>query len=364
MHSPAKATIDLDALRANYRLACSLAPDSATLAVVKANAYGHGATACAAALEDLAPAFAVCCVEEALELRAGGIRKPVLLLRGSLDPGEVRTAAEQDFWLTVYEPRQVDAIVAQRLASPVTVWVKLDTGMHRLGLQPEQLAHAVGRLQASGNVRKPLVVATHFACADDVANPFTAGQLKRFHTAVAGLEVLASTANSAGIVAWPAARADWNRPGIMLYGASPLSAPHAVDEDLAPVMRLESRVIALREIAAGEAVGYGGNWTAGRPSRIATVAIGYGDGYPRHAANGTPVLVNGRRAPLVGRVSMDMITVDVTDLPAAAVGDRATLWGPGLAVNEVAACAGTIGYELLTRMTGRVPLRYGGHDSD
>jgi alanine racemase len=361
VYSPAKATIDLGALRANYRLASALAPDSETLAIVKARAYGHGAAACAAALEDLAPAFGVCFIEEALELRAAGIRKPVLLLRGNLDPDEVQLAAEQDFWLMVYEPHQVDSIVARSLSNPVTVWVKLDTGMHRLGLQPGQLADAVGRLQLSENVRQPLVVATHFACADDVGNPFTGTQLERLHAAVTGMDVLLSAANSAGVIAWPGARADWNRPGIMLYGASPMCAAHTVNAELVPVMRLESRVIALRHIGAGETVGYGGNWTAQRPSTIATVAIGYGDGYPRHAANGTPVLVNGRRAPLVGRVSMDMITVDVTDLPVTAIGDRVTLWGPDLPVNEVAACAGTIGYELLTRMTGRVPLDYGGH---
>jgi alanine racemase len=230
--------------------------------------------------------------------------------------------------------------------------------MHRLGLQPKQLPVAIERLNASENVRKPLVVATHFACADDPENPFTQVQIARFHAAVEGMDVLASLANSAALVAWPEALAHWNRPGIMLYGASPLGKPHDVDRQLRPVMQLESRVIALRQIDAGERVGYTGSWRATRPSVIATVAIGYGDGYPRHAVNGTPVLVGGKRAPLAGRVSMDMITVDVTDLPGTSIGDPVTLWGKGLPVNEVAASAGTIGYEVLTRMTGRVPLRH------
>lgn len=358
MAEPTKALVDLGALRANYRLACSLGRAAQTLAVVKANAYGHGAAACALALEDLTPAFGVCCIEEALALRASGIRKPVLLLRGSLDREEIRLASEQGFWLTAYSPEHVDSIVGRRLPSPLTVWVKIDTGMHRLGLQPKQLPVAIERLNASENVRKPLVVATHFACADDPENPFTQVQIARFHAAVEGMDVLASLANSAALVAWPEALAHWNRPGIMLYGASPLGKPHDVDRQLRPVMQLESRVIALRQIDAGERVGYTGSWRATRPSVIATVAIGYGDGYPRHAVNGTPVLVGGKRAPLAGRVSMDMITVDVTDLPGTSIGDPVTLWGKGLPVNEVAASAGTIGYEVLTRMTGRVPLRH------
>jgi alanine racemase len=358
MSRAARAIIDLEALRSNYALACRRAPGSRTLAVVKANAYGHGAVECARALEAQAPAFAVCCLAEALELRDSGIRKPILLLRGDLTPDAVRTAAEQRFWLLLYEPAHLDMICSAELPAPVRAWLKVDTGMHRLGLEPGALAAAHARLQASDNVEGPVVVATHFACADDPGSDFTKRQIGQFHAAVEGLDAPASLANSAGILAWPAAHADWNRPGIMLYGSSPMREPGPHDAGLRPVMHLVSEVIALRHIGVGESVGYTRNWRATRPSAIATAAIGYADGYPRHAPNGTPVLVNGQRVPLVGRVSMDMITVDVTDLEPVRLGDPVTLWGPQLPVNEVATAAGTIGYELLTRMTGRAPREY------
>jgi alanine racemase len=358
MSNPAKATIDLGALRSNYDLACSLAPGSGTIAVVKANAYGHGAVCCAQALEERVPAFGVSCIEEAMELRESGIRKPVLIMRSSLAPAEVQCASEQGLWLMAYEEAHVQSIVRMDLPAPVRVWLKVDTGMHRLGLDPGRLPSAYERLRESGNVVQPVVLATHFASADDTGSSFTRQQIEAFQDAARQFKAPVSLANSAGIMAWPGSHGDWNRPGIMLYGSSPMQQACAVDEQLEPVMHLASSVIALRRIGTGEAVGYNRNWRAARPSTIATVAIGYGDGYPRHAPNGTPVLVNGRRAPLAGRVSMDMITVDVTDLEAINAGDPVTLWGPGLPVNEVADAAGTIAYELLTRMTGRVALEY------
>ncbi len=364
MSRPAKAVIDLSALRDNYRLAQSLAPEARHLAVVKANAYGHSATECARALNDLVPAFGVACIEEALALRAAGITKPVLLLEGTFSADEVSVAADQQFWLMVENEPQIEAIEAAGKLAKLKVWMKIDSGMHRLGLQPEQLGTLYQRLSACDNVAEEIVLATHFACADDLENPFTERQIERFLDCCEGIAGPKSLANSAGLMGWPTARADWNRPGFMLYGNSPFEVPHPVADQLKPVMRLESAVISVREIEAGETVGYAQHWKAERRSRIATVAIGYGDGYPRHAPAGTPVLVNGQRVPLVGRVSMDMVTLDVTDLASVAIGDPVILWGPQLSVNEVAESAGTIGYELLTRMTGRVPLHFVGTEGD
>ncbi|NIP17042.1 MAG: alanine racemase, partial [Xanthomonadales bacterium] len=337
MSNPARAIIDLGALRSNYELACSLAPSSRTLAVIKANAYGHGAVTCARTLEETVPAFGVCCMEEAMELREAGIRKPILLLRASFSADELDAAAEHGLWLSAYEEAHVEALAGRPGHEPLTAWLKIDTGMHRLGIRPELVNAMIQRLLDSGKVRPPIVLATHFAAADDPANSFTDEQIDRFRTATRDAGMPVSMANSAGLVAWPGSRAEWNRPGIMLYGASPLSTPHEVEDRLRPVMQLESRVIALRRIEAGETVGYTRNWRATQPSVIATVAIGYADGYPRHAPNGTPVLVNGHRARLAGRVSMDMISVDVTDIPETRLGDPVVLWGRGLPVNEVAA---------------------------
>lgn len=362
MSRPAKALIDLDALRHNVALANGLSPHSGTLAIVKANAYGHGAVAVARAIEEMVPAFGVACLEEALELREAGIAKPVCLMEGAFCPDEIAVAAERDCWLSVVNREQLQALVAARLSRPVKAWLWVDSGMHRLGIRPEEVVDSYAALNASSNVADGMVLATHFACADELHNDFTRQQLSRLQAGMAGLpeqpRVPLSLANSAALLAWPECRADWNRPGIMLYGSSPFPRPHPEADKLQPVMTLVSSVIALRDVPVGESVGYAARWRAARPSRIATVAIGYGDGYPVHAPDGTPVLVKGQRCPLVGRVSMDMITVDVTQLSNVALGDEVVLWGRGLSVNEVAASAGTISYELLTRMPRRVPRIY------
>jgi alanine racemase len=236
----------------------------------------------------------------------------------------------------------------------------MDTGMHRLGFQPEEIQSAYNALTNSRNVSEEIVLTSHFACADDLDNPATSQQIQQFdlYTPTGKKLPHSSLANSAAILGWPKAQRNWQRPGYMLYGNSPFSESQNNADQLRPVMSFESAVISVRSISAGESVGYTANWTAQRDSIIATITVGYGDGYPRQAPNGTPVMVNGVRCPLVGRVSMDMITVDVTDLPVAAIGDRAVLWGPELPVNEVARQCGTIGYELLTRMPSRVPRNY------
>ena len=357
MSRPTKAIIDLQALRHNYQLAQSLAPESKTIPMVKANAYGHGAVKVSQALADIAPAFGVACIEEALELRDAGIKQPILLLEGAFDAAELKLAATKGFWVMVENHQQKEAIINADLALPLTVWLGVDTGMHRLGFQPEDIAEVYKTLNSSRNISQPIVFTSHFACADDLNNKATLKQIDAFK-ACAPVTALQSLANSAAILAWPKAQREWQRPGYMLYGNSPFAVPQENADQLKPVMSFESAVISLRTIAAGESVGYTANWTAERDSTIATITVGYGDGYPRNATNGTPVLINGVRCPLVGRVSMDMITVDVTDLREVAIGNKALLWGPELPVNEVASHCDTIGYELLTRMPGRVPRVY------
>ena len=357
MSRPTSAIIDLKALRENFILAQKLAPNAKSMPMVKANAYGHGMIEVAHALADCAPAFGVACIEEALELRDAGIKQPVLLLEGAFDAAELKLAATKGFWVMVENHQQKEAIINADLALPLTVWLGVDTGMHRLGFQPGDIAEVYKTLNSSRNISQPIVFTSHFACADDLNNKATLKQIDAFK-ACAPVTALQSLANSAAILAWPKAQREWQRPGYMLYGNSPFAVPQKNADQLKPVMSFESAVISLRTIAAGESIGYTANWTAERDSTIATITVGYGDGYPRNATNGMPVLINGVRCPLVGRVSMDMITVDVTDLREVAIGNKALLWGPELPVNEVASHCDTIGYELLTRMPGRVPRVY------
>jgi alanine racemase len=355
MARPNQARLDLGALRHNLGVARQLAPNSKVMAVVKANGYGHGAVTIARALDSLADALAVASTEEAVELREAGISAPILLLEGVFEAKELGTAAQLGFWVTIDNEWQLRWLEEAVLPEPVHCWLKVDTGMHRLGVPANLAQDFYQRLKAIDNALDDLVIYTHFASADDLQSDQTREQLALFDAVCAPLPAPRSAANSPGLLAWPDSCYDWVRPGYMLYGNSPLIEPHPNADALRPVMTLTSAVISLRDVAAGEAVGYGASWIAQRPSRIATVTIGYGDGYPRLAANGTPVLVNGRRASLAGRVSMDMITVDVTDLPEVHVGDEVVLWGVGLPIAEVARHAGTIGYELTTRMPARTP---------
>lgn len=351
MSRPCQARLDLNALRHNASLARQLAPAAKQLAVVKADAYGHGAGRVAGVLESQADALAVACLEEAAQLRDAGIQAPILLLEGVFEAGEVAEAERLGLWLTVANEQQLGWLEARRPAAPLHCWLKVNTGMNRLGIAAARCEEFHARLRACAGVAADVVLYTHFASAEDLDNDATARQLNRFDALLPGTP--RSAANSAGVLAWPASHYDWVRPGYMLYGNSPMALPHDNASPLRPVMTLSSAVISLREVDPGDAVGYGGTWVARRASRIATVAVGYGDGYPRQAANGTPVLVNGQRATLAGRVSMDMITVDVTGLDEVRLGSEVVLWGQDLPVDEIAGCAGTTGYELLTRMPPR-----------
>ncbi len=361
MTRPTHALISKSALRHNYQVVQQVAPQSNNLAVVKANAYGHGAVVVAQILDPLVPAFGVACIEEAVELRDAGIQKPILLLEGIFSEDEVVIASENNFWIMLDNLHQVSWLLNAKLSSPIKTWLKVDTGMHRLGVQPEQVNKIFLALAASRNVAEDIVLATHFSSADEHLNRVTEQQLALFNQVkdklalcLPGTEKIScSVANSAGLLNWPKARLDWNRAGFMLYGNSPLDSENSAADRLKPVMTLKSAIISIREIAAGQSVGYSQTWTATRPSKIATVAIGYGDGYPRNAKSGTPTLVNGQKAPIAGRVSMDMLTIDITDIKDVNLGDEVILWGAGLPVNLVAEYAGTIGYEALTRIPKR-----------
>lgn len=359
---PARALIDLEALRHNYRLARRLCGGDdgggRALAVVKADAYGHGAVRCALALQDEADGFAVACIEEALALREAGIRAPILLLEGFFDADELALIVQHELWTVVHAPWQVDALERTPLPRPLDVWLKLDSGMHRVGLDAGDYRDAWQRLRALPNVGN-IVKMSHFARADELDCARTGEQLANFAATTAGLAGDTSLCNSPALLGWPQARADWARPGLMLYGVSPFTEANAAAAQLRPVMTLESKIIAVRELPAGEPVGYGARFVAGRPTRVGVVAMGYADGYPQFAINGTPVSIDGTPGSLIGRVSMDMLTVDLTDHPQAGLGSRVELWGRQVPAAQVVAHSQTSSYRLLCGVK-RVPLQYTG----
>jgi len=354
---PAQALIDLAALRHNYQLARQCSGGKA-LAVVKADAYGHGAVVCAQALQAEADGFAVACIEEALELRAAGITQPILLLEGFFEASELALIDQHQLWCVVHSLWQLDAIEQARLNRPLRVWLKLDSGMHRVGLFPEQYQAAYQRLQASGKVDK-IVLMSHFARADELDCTRTEEQLAVFNAASEGLQAEVSLRNSPAILGWPQVPSDWVRPGIMLYGATPFEQTQVLAAQLKPVMTLQSKIISVRELPVGEPVGYAARFVAERPTRVGVVAMGYADGYPRHAPTGTPVAVDGQLTRIIGRVSMDMLTVDLTDLPQAGLGSRVELWGAQVLASDVAAQAQTIPYQIFCNLR-RVPRLYSG----
>ena len=354
---PARALIDLSALRHNYQLARETTGAKA-LAVIKADAYGHGAVRVAQALESEADGFAVACIEEALELRQAGINAPVLLLEGFFDADELALIVEHDFWCVVHSLWQLEAIEKTAVGKPLNIWLKMDSGMHRVGVHPDDYQAAYQRLLASGKASK-VVLMTHFARADELGSARTDEQVAIFQSTRDGLAAEVSLRNSPGVMGWPSVPSDWVRPGIMLYGATPFDQPQSVADRLQPVMTLESKVICVRELPAGEPVGYGGAFVTDRNMRIGVVAMGYADGYPRQAPTGTPVMIDGQCSQLLGRVSMDMLCVDLTNVPGAGLGSRVELWGKSVLASDVAASAGTIPYQIFCNLK-RVPRLYSG----
>lgn len=355
----ATAYIDTQALQHNIQMLRQRAPQSKLLAVVKANAYGHGTWPLAEHLVDV-DGFGVARIEEALNLRAHGVVKPILLLEGFYSPKDLPVLVTNNIHTVVHSIEQLEALEQANLEASVNVWLKIDTGMHRLGVRPEEVNEFITRLKACHNVVKPLRYVSHLGCADDSDCGVTEQQIETFLKMTEGQEGERSLSASAGTLAWPQAQFEWIRPGIIMYGISPFEeeARQASTFDAKPVMTLTSSLIAVRTVKKGESVGYGGIWTSERDTKVGVLAIGYGDGYPRSAPNGTPVLINGRIVPMAGRVSMDMMTVDLGPDATDKVGDEAILWGEGLPIETVAAVTGTIVYELVTKLTSRVVRVY------
>jgi len=336
----------------NLRAARSCAAAARLFAVVKANAYGHGL---ARARRGLAAAdgFAVLTLEEAANLRQMGVEQPILLLEGIFGADEIATCAELDLWPVLHHAGQLDWLRRQPPARPIQVFLKFDSGMHRLGFPLAEHAAVVARARNLPGVAG-VTLMTHFAQADEAAG--VGWQLQPFLREVAGHGLPWSSANSAALLRYPETLGAWARPGLMLYGASPFADASAGQLGLRPAMTLQSEIIGVQTLQAGEGLGYGQLFRAERPMRVGVVACGYADGYPRHALTGTPVLVNGRRSRTLGRVSMDMLCVDLSECADAGVGSPVVLWGEGLPVEAVAAAAGTSSYELLCALAARVPV--------
>ncbi len=352
------ATIDGDALRHNLAVVRQLAPDAKVIAVIKANAYGHGLLETARALAST-DAFGVARLDEGLALRVASIASRIVLLEGVFTAAELQTAAQAKLDLVVHTFEQLQLLESFAAAGRFDVWVKLDSGMNRLGFRAEHFAAAWSRLQRCRCVAT-LRAMTHLAAAEDREGHATREQLARFERLTGLLGVERSVANSAGLILTSAARLDWVRPGLMLYGISPVPGLSAAQLGLRPAMTLMTQLIATRDVPKGEGVGYGAIWRAPVDSRIGIAAVGYGDGYPRNMRGGTPVLVGGVRTTVVGRVSMDMTAVDLTQLPQAQVGDEVTLWGEQLGAEEVAPFADTIAYELVCGISQRVAVEWKG----
>ena len=346
MTRPARVTVDLDALRHNLHRVRALAPASRVMAIIKADAYGHGIERAAKAFAG-ADAFGVSCLEEAQRLREAGVRLPVILLEGPFSGTELSEIARLNLEIVVHCPAQLELLEKSRLSQPVAAWLKVDSGMHRLGFDPDGVRSAWQRLQACGVIGAPIRLMTHLARAGTPGDTMTVRQLRTFAEACADIPGERSIANSAAIVSCPESHAEWVRPGLMLYGVSPMLSGRGRDHGLRPVMGLHSELISVRQVRAGESVGYGASWSCPEDMPIGVVATGYGDGFPRHAQSGTPILVGGKRCAIIGFASMDMLTVDLRNAPDAQVGAAVELWGANLPIEDIAAHAGTVPYELL-----------------
>jgi len=356
MTPAAYALVNLAAVKHNISKIRDYAPQAKIMAVIKANAYGHGLLRIAEVLQEV-DAIAVARADEGIRLRLSGFSNRIVILEGFVCKQELEDLIKYDLDVVVHSVSQVDIIAMYQGQKKVTIWLKLDTGMNRLGLKSTEFTPAYQRLLACSCVNQPFFLMTHLSSADDPHSPVTQQQVNLFKDTVKTYPGEKSIANSAGIIAWHDSLTDWVRPGVMLYGVSPFSDSVGKDFGLKPVMSLHSRLIAIKNIGAGEVVGYAGTWLSKQQTRLGVVAIGYGDGFPRCAQTGTPVLVNGKRVPLVGRVSMDMITVDLSSQMNAQAGDPVTLWGEGLAVEEIARYSDTIPYTLLCGITQRVEIK-------
>jgi len=353
------ANIDLTALKHNLSRVKQHAPNSRVMSVIKANAYGHGAIEVANALGD-SDAFAVARLDEALRLRESGITKAIVILEGVNSEVDLHKAAEQSLSLVFHHDSQINLLMTTQLETPLSFcWLMVETGMHRLGLAMEKCEGALEQLSTSPNILDQVGLMSHFANADTIADPRNTQQLTHLKQLVSQDNIPTSMANSAAILSYPASHGDWLRPGLMLYGISPFEDQSAQDLGLKPVMQLQSQITAIQEIKSGDQVGYGGDWTAQQETRIAIVSIGYGDGYSRQLSNAGRVLLNDELVDVVGRISMDMIAIDITTLENVNIGDEVTLWGnEQLSVETVADMANTIPYELVCQVSDRVIREY------
>lgn len=352
------AEINLHALNHNLTVVRKHAGNAKVLAILKANAYGHGLSRVATQLDGV-DAIGVARLDEALALRKAGIAKPIVLLEGFFSAAELPILAASGIQPVIHAHYQLEQLEhAQGLAQPLNVWLKVDTGMHRLGVAPSDAVSVFRRLQACANVQGTPILMSHFACADTPEHRQNEMQRATFKSIHDVVKAPISFSNSAALLADVAAHDDWVRPGLALYGVSPFAGCEGTTLDLQAVMSLQTSVIAIRELAVGEGVGYGAAWRASGPTRVGILAIGYGDGYPRTAPHGTPVFINGRRYPIVGRVSMDMLSVELGLDSDVQVGDTGQLWGPDLPVELIAKHVGTVPYELLCNVAHRVALEY------
>jgi alanine racemase len=349
----ATATIHLDALRGNLVRVRSLAGAAKVMAVVKADAYGHGLERCARALTG-ADAFGVASIADGLRLRAAGHRQRIVVLSGPDAASDLAEMRRLRLEAVIHHESQLAVLESEHDGAPLKVWLKLDTGMHRLGFPPERARELHARLRALPAVDPDIVSMTHFASSDEFDNDLTARQTQRFFDATRDLPGERALSNSAGLLGWPDARGDWVRVGGLLYGLSVVEGRTGADFGFAPAMTLATRLVAVHCIARGERIGYGATWECPEDMKVGVAAIGYGDGYPRSARPGTPVLVGDAPVAVIGRVSMDLLTLDLRSAPAAKVGDVVTLWGPKLPVESIARHAGTISYELTCGVTRRV----------
>ena len=346
------AAIHLDALRHNLSLIRQAAPHSKVMAVVKADGYGHGLERVALALSN-ADAFGVASLSDAQRLRAAGLSQKIVLLSGFDALSDLQLLRELSVDTVVHHQSQVD-ILKQDQGLPINVWLKMDSGMHRLGFDPEQFNQVFQQLKDMPNVAHEIRLMSHFASADELLNHQTEQQITCFDAQVKSLSGESSLSNSAAILAWPSAHREWVRAGGALYGLSVATGKTGADFGLQPAMTLSTRLISTKWIEKGERVGYSGTYVCAERMLVGVASIGYGDGYPRNIQTGTPVLINGQRVPIIGRVSMDLMAIDLRALPNAKVADTVILWGQGLPIEEIADAAKTISYELTCSITRRV----------
>ena len=346
MTRPSRVIIDKKALKHNYCCIKKIAPNSKVMAVVKADAYGHGLVRVAKTLCD-ADAFGVACLEEAEQLRQAEIKTPIVLLEGPYKPNDLISIIKLNLDIVIHNEYQLELLEKTKVEGSINAWLKIDTGMHRLGFSIDKIPEVLDRLLSCMNINPEPILMTHLAAANDRGNTLTNQQLDVFKRITKTIDSEKTIANSAALINFPETHFDWVRPGLMLYGVSPIIDGCGTNHGLKPVMTLESEIISVQHLVKDDPVGYGATWRCPEDMSVGIIAAGYGDGFPRHAKSGTPILVNNVRCPLVGRASMDMLTVDLRKQPNAKIGDRVILWGDSLPIEEIAKYAETIPYELL-----------------